>query len=251
MKKLLAFTTVASDTVDFQAGTTIHAGQRFELYRDHIDRDDDDVTKQEEEQILRWILSSSAREFFFQELGIKPNPFVALSVRHPVIEHGYFKPGDIDILICDRDRADLAIGIQCKRVKVRALSDEVDDCNKIPDITGGIKQVNLQREHLGFHRNYLMIVIETYGRGRSSSNVLFRGPSRESFKEIYDFPRRESLHSDVGIIFVKVTQPTGKSFQQMADIGICVDQDAARLEQTVQLTNRIADYMRLVKEVDQ
>ena len=247
MKKLLAFTTVAFDTVDFQAGTTIHAGQNFELYRDHIDCDDDDVTKQEEEQILRWILSSSAREFFFQELGIKPNPFVALSVRHPVIEHGHFKPGDIDILICDQDRADQAIGIQCKRVKVRALSDEVDDCNKIPDITGGIKQVNLQREHLGFHRNYLMIVIETNGRSRSSNNVLFRGPSRESFKEIYDFPRRESLHPDVGIVFVKVTQPTGKSFQRMADIGICVDQDAARLEQTAQLTNRIADYMRLVK----
>jgi hypothetical protein len=190
MKKLLAFTTVAFDTLYFQAGTTIHAGQRFKLYGDYRDRNDDDVTRQEEEQILRWILSSSASDVFFHELGITANPFVALSVGHPVIERGHFQPGDIDILICDRNRADLAIGIQCKRVK---------------------------------------------------------GPCRETFKEIYEFPRRESLHPDVGIIFLKVTQPTGKSFDQMSDIGMCVDKDAARLEQTAQLTNRIADYMRLVK----
>ena len=46
MKKLLVFNTVAVDTLCFQAGTTIHAGQTFELYRDYIDRNDNDVTKQ-------------------------------------------------------------------------------------------------------------------------------------------------------------------------------------------------------------
>jgi hypothetical protein len=175
MKKLLAFKTVASDTLFFKAGTTIHGGESFKLYGDYRDLNDDNVTKQAEEQILKWILSSSGRELLFKELGVTPNPFVALSVAHPIIERGHSKPGDIDMLICDRNRADLAIGIQCKRVKVRALSNEADDCNKVSDITGGIKQVNLQREHLGFHRNYLMIVIETYGRSRSNRNVLFRG----------------------------------------------------------------------------
>ena len=144
-----------------------------------------------------------------------------------------------DLLICEGNRPDLAIGIQCKRVKVTALSQQDDQSNKLPDITDGIKQINLQREKLGFHRNYLMIVIETFGRNRSDSTVLFRGPAPETMKEIYEFQHREGLHADVGIIFVTVTQPTGKSFAGMSVIGVCVDQEATRLDQTDQLTNRI------------
>lgn len=129
-------------------------------------------------------------------------------------------------------------------MKVKAFNQEEDDYNKLPDVTGGIKQVNLQRQKLGFHRNYLMIVIETYGRQRTGSNVLFRGPSRDTFSAIYQFPRRESLHADVGVIFVTVSQPTGKSFNEMSVIGVCVDQEAARLDQTNHLTNRVIELMR-------
>ncbi len=247
MKKLLAFSTVATDTFSIHAGQTIPAGE-YRLYKEYRDLDEDDVTKQGEEEILRWILSSpEGRDLVLRELGVGPDSFVALSVRQPVIERGNLKPGDVDLLICEGNRADLAIGIQCKRVKVTALSQEDDRCNKLLDITGGITQVNLQRENLGFHRNYLMIVIETYGRNRSHSTVLFRGPARDTLKEIYDFQRRERLHADVGIIFVTVTQPTGKSFDKMSVIGICVDQDAARLDQTDQLTNRIREFMAQTK----
>ncbi|HKB68725.1 MAG TPA: hypothetical protein VKC61_22880 [Pyrinomonadaceae bacterium] len=242
MKKMLAFQTVAFDTLPIRAGQIIPAGE-IELFTDDRDLDDDDVTKQGEEQILRWILSSCGRDLLLRELEVESGAFVALSVGPPIIERGHYKPGDIDLLICEDNRADLAIGIQCKRVKVKALSQEDDHCNKLPDITGGIMQVNRQRENLGFHRNYLMIVIETHGRNRSNSNVLFRGPGRDTLKEIYDFPRRESLHPDVGVIFVTVTQPTGKSFDQMSVIGVCVDQDAARLDQTAELTNPVREFM--------
>ena len=247
MKKLLAFNTVATDTFPIHAGQTLPAGE-FRLFGEYGDLNDDNVTKQREEEILGWILSSpEGRSVLLQELGVGTDAFVALSVRQPIIERRNFKPGDIDLLICERNRADLAIGIQCKRVKVTALNQQDDQCNKLPDITGGIKQVNLQREKLGFHRNYLMIVIETFGRNRSDSTVLFRGPARDTLKEIYEFQRRESLHTDVGIIFVTVTQPTGKSFDNMSVIGVCVDQDATRMDQTDQLTNRIRELMRQTK----
>jgi hypothetical protein len=242
MKKMLVFKTVAIDTLPFHAGQIIPAGE-IEFYTENRDLDDNDVTEQGEEQILRWILSSCGRDLLLQELEVEPGSFVALSVGPPIIERGHYKPGDIDLLVCEDNCAHLAVGIQCKRVKVKALSQEDDQYNKLPDITGGIKQANRQRDKLGFHRNYLMIVIETYGRNRSNSSVLFRGPGRETFKEIYDFPRRESLHPDVGVIFVTVTQPTGKSFDQMSVIGVCVDQHAARLVQTTQLTNRIREFM--------
>jgi hypothetical protein len=243
MKKLLAFKTVAVDTLAFQAGTTIYAGQTFKLYGDYHELNDDNVTNEGEEKILQWILSSSGRELLLRELGVGSNAFVALSVRQPVVPAGQFKPGDIDLLICGDHRADQAIAIQCKRVKVKAFSQAEDDFNKLSDVTAGIKQANLQRKNLGFHRNFLMIVIETYGQLRSSNNVLFRGPSRDTFSAIYQFPRRESLHPDVGVIFVMVSQPTGKSFKRMSVIGVCVDQEAARLDQTDELTNRISELM--------
>lgn len=244
MKELLAFKTRTVDTLALRKGMTINAGQSFTLYQDYPGYDDDDVTTQSEDMIVRWLLASW-RDLLLGELGVSPNDFFAVSVRDPVIERGQSKPGDIDLLICEENRPDLAIGIQCKRVKVRALSPEQDDYNKLPDVGGGVKQANFQRRNLGFHRNYLMIVIETYGRSRSTNNVLFRGPTNETWHEIYQFPWRENLDPDVGIIFVKVTQPTGKTFNNMSLVGVCLNKEAARLDQSSNLTNRIAEFMRL------
>src|ERR1044072_316691 len=172
MKKMLVFKTVAIDTLPLHAGQVIPAGE-IEFYTENRDLDDDDVTEQGEEQILRWILSSCGRDLLLQELEVDPGSFVALSVGPPIIERGQSKPGDIHLLVCEDNCAHLAVGIQCKRVKVKALSQEDDQCNKLPDISGGIKQANRQRDKLGFHRNYLMIVIETYRRNRSNSSVFF------------------------------------------------------------------------------
>ena len=115
MKKLLAFNTVATDTFPIHTGQTLPAGE-FRLFGEYGDLNDDNVTKQREEEILGWILSSpEGRSVLLQELGVGTDAFVALSVRQPIIERRNFKPGDIDLLICEGNRADLAIGIQCKR----------------------------------------------------------------------------------------------------------------------------------------
>lgn len=243
MKRLLAFKTIAFDTHALRAGTTIQAGETYDLYGNYDGLEEDDVTNEGEERIIRWIMASSGRKLLLQELGVGLDAFVAFSVRQPVVPVGHFKPGDIDLLICDDNRADQAIAIQCKRVKVKALSQGQDNYNKVSDITGGVKQANLQRRNLGFHRNYLMIITETYGQQRSSNNTLFRGPNQQTFSAIYQFPQRESLHPDVGVVFVMVSQPTGKSFKSMSVIGVCLDQEAARLDQTDHLTNRIAEFI--------
>jgi hypothetical protein len=153
------------------------------------------------------------------------------------------KPGDIDVLICQACRADTAIGLQCKRVKVEALDQETDKVNKLPDVSRAVRQANLQRLNFGFHKNYLVVIIETYGALRTESNVAFRGPTSTTFKEIYEFPQRESLHDDVGVLFIKVTQPTSKSFRRMYELGVCLDKQARPLEQTPHLTNRIKELI--------
>jgi hypothetical protein len=214
MKKILEFKTIAVDTLALRAGTAIRAGETFTMYGGYDDLDDDDVTKEGESEILRWLVESRAKDLLLAELNVGSRAFIAQSVKQPVIEHSQGKPGDIDLLICDNYLAERAIAIQCKRVKVKAINHKDDDLNKLSDITGGVTQANFQRSNLGFHRNYLMIIIEAYGRRRVENNVLFRGPSQETFKAVYEFPRRESLHDDIGVIFVDISQPTGKSFHK-------------------------------------
>jgi hypothetical protein len=244
MRKVLAFKTVVVNTLAFRKGQSIRAGEGFDLYGNYGDSDDDDVTGERESEILKWLMGSSFRNLLLSELGVGNDVFVGHDVVRPVIENPQAKPGDIDLLICDGYRAAQAIAFQCKRVKVKAINQDDDNVNKLSDITGGVKQANFQRNALGFHRNYLVILIESHGSKRSGNNVFFRGPNQESFKAIYEFPMRESLHCDVGVIFIEISQPTGKSFRQMVLVGVCIDKEAVRLDQTQGLTNRIGELIR-------
>lgn len=106
-------------------------------------------------------------------------------------------------------------------------------------------QINKQRESLAFHRNYLLIIGQVFGRNFTRENTLFRKARPETQEQIYEFQHRESLHEDVGIIFVEIVQPTGKSYKQQVNVCICIDKEAARLEQRADLTNRIKDLFQL------
>lgn len=244
MKKWLVFETVAFDTHPVQAGTVIPAGSSIKTFSNYEDLEGENVTKIEEEAIIKWLLASPAKGLLLKVLEVEQAPFIAHSVRQPVVENPQKKPGDIDILICDGSRADQAIAIQCKAVKITAFNQEEDDISKLPDIKDAVLQANKQRANFGFHRNYLAVIVKAYGRKRTQYNVLFRGPTEDTMQLLYEFPQRESLHSDVGILFIDISQPTGKSYDQMAVVGICHDKQAALLEQTPNLTNRIKELMR-------
>jgi hypothetical protein len=244
MRKLLAFETIAFDSHTFRAGTIIPAGSSIKYFDNYEGVEEDNVTKEGEEAIIKWLLGSPAKDLLLRVLGVGRDSFIAYSVKRPVIENPQKKPGDIDILICGEHRADQAIAIQCKPVKVIAFNQEEDDVSKLPDIKDAVLQANKQRDNLGFYRNYLAVIVKAYGRKRTQSNTLFRGPNQNTMKLLYEFPQRESLHNDVGILFIDVSQPTGKSYDQMAVVGICHDQQAAHLEQSPNLTNRIKEFMR-------
>ncbi|HEX8456368.1 MAG TPA: hypothetical protein VF656_03520 [Pyrinomonadaceae bacterium] len=244
MRKQLLFETIAFDSHTFSAGSTIPAGASIRYFDRYDDLEDDNVTKEDEEAIVKWLLGSAANDLLFRVLGVSQDSFVACSVKQPVVEDPQKKPGDIDILICPEHRADRAIALQCKAVKVVAFNQEEDDVSKLPDIRGAVLQANKQRKNFGFHRNYLAIIVKADGRKRTHSNTIFRVPNQDTMKLLYEFPQRESLHSDVGILFIDISQPTGKSYDRMAVVGICHDEQAAVLDQSPNLTNRIKELMR-------
>lgn len=246
MRTVLAFRTISVDTLLFPAGTVLSEGDKFRAYNPSHPQEEELITekKKREEDVIKWLMNSPAKNLLLDELSVDEDSFIAWSVTRPIIENTQEKPGDIDILICEAQSPEHAIAFQCKPVSVVAFDQDEDDVNKIPDIKEAVLQANKQRDKLGFYKNYLVIIIKAYGRKRTGSNVLFRGPTPETLKRIYEFPQRESLHDDVGIVFIEIVQPTGKSFNKMVQVGVCLDKEAAVLNQTANLTNRVREYMR-------
>lgn len=245
MKKLLTFRTIILDALTFPAGVTIPARSVFEYFRERHDSDDDRVTKQDEEEIIKWLLATQSRDILLEELGVGADAFIDYSVKQPVIENPQDKPGDIDILICPSRRPDIAIAFQCKPVIVKSLNEqEDDDVKKLRRISDLVEQANRQRKKYGFYRNYLAILIKVDGRKKIKYNPLFRGTNPETFQTIYEFPDRENVHKDVGIVFIEIVQPTGKSFDQYVAFRICIETEAVRMSQSTNLTNRIEELMK-------
>lgn len=245
VRYVLRFRTIAIDSRFMPAG--IAAGETIDFFRAGDYEEEEVITRKKrgEEEIVKWILNSPARGLLLEELGVSPDSFVDYSVGRPVIENPQEKPGDIDILICDGGRAERAVALQCKPLSVVAFNEKEDDVNKLRDVRDAVLQANKQRNRYGFYQNYVAVIIKAYGRKREGENTLFRGPSQETTAAIYEFPQRESLHDDVGIVFIEIVQPTGKSYHRRVNIGVCVDKKAATLSQPTRLTNRIKEYMQL------
>jgi hypothetical protein len=132
MKNYLVFDCVNSDRLFFNAGKTIRAGESFRLFAPEDGGIEDKVTDQSEEQILRWLLSSSGGNFLLDKLGLFRNALRAFSVRRPVVENPHHS--DVDLILCEPEKPQFSVGIQCKRVKIVSLNEREDDVNKLPDV---------------------------------------------------------------------------------------------------------------------
>lgn len=192
MTKFLAFKTITFDTNTLSADVPILT---HEYFKDHYAVDGNNVTKEVEEAIIKWILGSPAKELFLSELRVGHNSFIDYNVKQPIIENPQKKPGDIDLLICPEYKPTLAIAFQCKRVVVKALNQEDDVVRKLPKVVDLVTQANEQRKQLGFHRSYLVILIMVDGSKKLNYNILFRGCNQETFQKIYEFPDRERVHN--------------------------------------------------------
>lgn len=167
-------------------------------------------------------------------------------MRKPVVENPHHS--DIDLILCESELPQFSVGIQCKRVKIESLNEKQDDVNKLPDVKKAVVQANKQREIFGFYRNYLLIISQIFGRNFTNENAIFRKARPETRHRIYEFPQRKSLHEDVGIIFVEIGQPTGKSFRTQVNICLRVDKEATRLDQSPSLTNRIKELFQVSQD---
>ncbi len=238
MQRWLGFRFVSFDT------RTVFPGPHWtEFFIDENHPGHRNITATGEEETLRWILRSPAKNLLLNELQIVANPFAAYSVGKPLIEDPQKKPGDIDLLLCDPQTPNCALALQGKRVKVTAEGPDNDKINKLEKLGDAVVQSNGTRD-LGFHRTYLAVLIGADSRLRQQIPVQARLANSGTFQRIYDFPQRDSLHDDVGVVFIEISQPTGKNFDETAIVAVAVDREAARLEQRAIMTDKVRKLMR-------
>lgn len=235
---MLTFKMMAFDTQTLPAETL--AGYTQTFFNDDLNSKDESAAKQKEKAILRWIFNHPVlRMMFLEELSVKIASRHKLEVGSPIVENPNKKPGDIDVLIWEQECPHEAIALECKRVKVVVDDTGRDQVNKVNAIGNGVGQANAVLD-LGFHQTYLAVLIVVDGRLRQESNVLFRGSTDETFTRVYEFPQRDRLHKDIGIMFLELTQPTGKDINRMATLAVAIDKDPTPRRQPVSLTNKIS-----------
>ncbi len=239
MKRELYFRTITYDSNQLFPGLT-----SYSFFQDHPESSNESVTRDPEKSMVRWLFSNKfTRDLILGELtDCDEETIWRLEVEEPIIPDRSKKPGDIDILIYKKDRPDRAIAVECKRVKVRVQRGGSQKVNKVQDIREGIRQVNALQS-LGFHQSYLIFLIAVDARMKEDRNIFFKYDPNEGTRAVYEVPMDVSLHRDVGVAYIEIVQPTGKTIYKMGIVGICVDKRAAPLEQSLSLTERIKNYL--------
>ena len=201
------------------------------------------VTLMTEDQAIKWLFKSFSYGQTFAE-GFFDNQTIVqafFGIKEPFVVTGR-KPGDIDLLLIDKNRPDKVIAFECKRLKVTSANTYLPKINNVQGIKHGVKQAN-GLQSLGFYKSYLMIILLDDSRHFDYPNTMMRNSKWKDVEEVYDIPWNEPLNQDVGIVFVKVTQPTGKNYNEMAGIGYCIDKEAKEQEQTTSMTNKIRELL--------
>jgi hypothetical protein len=239
------------DSAHIAAGTYPAGSTMATFFQDDLSVNEESITDKAEREIVNELfMRPDFRKLLFPELGLRVDSVCHTHVTQPLIDNTQEKPGDIDVIICEPENPNMAVVLECKRVKVTAVNMLDDDVNKINDIKDGASQTKALHR-MGFHRTYLAVLIQVDGRNRRDVNVLYRGLNpdatydgeHKTLERIYEFPQRSLFEKDVGFIFVEVIQTTGKSFAKMGGICLRLERNAKPLEQPDNLTNRVAALM--------
>lgn len=238
MNRRMVFQQTYYDSQPFTGSTSIS-------FFNETDENALSITSLSEDQAIKWLFNSFSfadrfkQDFFNQSANVKS----FFGEKQPFVITGK-KPGDIDLLLVDIERPDRAIVFECKRLKVTSVDKNISKVNNVNGIKTGVKQAN-GLQSLGFYKSYLMIILLDDSRELDYPNTMIRNSKSELVEEIYDIPWNEPINKDVGIVFVKVTQPTGKHFNEMAGIGFCIDKTAEELVQTSSMTNKVKELIKI------
>lgn len=225
---------LAYDTVPIQIPNT-------SLFKDSSESDFKKVTEFSEYEILELLLSKvDFKEIIFEELGLPKNNIKVLQqVNQPLISNSNLKPGDLDVVLYRKDAIKKAIAIEAKCIKAKTLPNGEVVLNKEKNVTKGISQVN-EYLQFGFHRTFLLIILLDDGQYIKGFNQFFRNTDLSGSTKLFNQNILQNLHRDVGLLYLKVNQITGKSILQSGKISLLTAKIAKKKKQKKTTTNAIS-----------
>ena len=251
MPIILTFRQLSFDTVHFPAGSRIPAKTEMFQTDPYLIGGSHQVMDMDERSLVQWLMSFvPVRSLIFEELGRRPMSFYRPEVVQPFYSCG---EGEMDLLVCEPQAPHEALIMEAKRVKVEIVNPERDIVHKIKDIAAGVRKANLRYEQFAFFQHYLAVITVVDASGQHESNIPCRGlrsdtndlySDRKTFTRIVDFPRRDTLRPEIGIVFMEIVQPSRLAFDLRANFRICVQHRAQPREQGRNVTNRVAELMR-------
>ena len=211
------------------------------------------VTELDEKSIVHWLmLCPQSRQLLLDGLGLSPKAF-----HQPEVVQPFYAPGqgDVDLIVCEPWLPSQAFALEFKRIKVEIVNAGEDKINKLQNLAEGVYQANKLHDRFGFFQTHLAIIIEVAAseeakralpmRGvRSDSTPQLGDTKRTTFRQIIEFPGRNELHSEVGIVFMEIVQPTRISIQKQATVRAWVYRRAESRCQLDSVTNRILEIMK-------
>ncbi len=191
-------------------------------------------TKRIEQVLVRWLFTrSSAKDLLYNALGLNDCPILKFEISKP------FSEREFDVLIWNRGAPHEAVAIECKRAKIKKESFQNDDVTGLHKLSEGVIQADKLLE-VGFFKTYLLIMTIVDGRERIMYNQLSRGANEIQFDRILDFPNRNELHKDIGLIFVEIVQTTDAPLSQTGFISVSVAQSPTPQTQKEKTTEKIS-----------
>jgi hypothetical protein len=202
------------------------------------------ITELVEAELIQWIVTQ-AKARVFNDLGLPESAFHRSAVVDP-----FYRPteGDLDLVLWNSAKPQLAVAVECKRVKVTTLDGFYDKVNKLNDVAEGVRQANRLYKKFPFFQTYLMVMTALDASLQEEANLPCRGASARrspdygetrTLPRIIYFPEHDALDRNIGIIFVEFVQSSGVSFAECGSLGVYVHRAAQPREQLEDVTNRL------------
>lgn len=199
------------------------------------------ITEWHEASVTDWLfLRSTAASTLWQWLQLPFPPRILSRVATEPFPRARYGPGDIDVLVSNPHRPDLAVAFECKRITVRpeVFDTEFPPPGKLPDFTAGCAQANGLRR-LGFHRVFLLGIVQIDCSKREDLGGL-TGPLVRRIEQACPLDR---LRKGVGVAFVELMQyDADRSIEMFGGAGVKLVRNAWRFRQPKALTA----YLRTV-----
>lgn len=219
---------------------------KVEFFNESVENESS-VTELSEQQIVKWIFDKyELRDIIAEQIcGLTAKEIdFKLEVKEPLLNKTEQKIiGDIDAVIIPKNNITKTVIIEFKRIKISTLKDKTVKVNKISTTQKkGFSQVK-KLSKFNYHKTYLGIIIEDDSRNVSSANTILRDSNDLNIDSIFNINKNDKLEKNVGIFFIKMTQPTGENFKSRYNFGLNIDKYATEIKQDNTITEKIIELL--------